>query len=742
MIIQNKVPEILFITSFPPRECGIATYSQDLIRATSEKFGQSLSIKICALESNDDSYEYDNKVIYKLNTSDSIEFINLANKINLNDDIKCVIVQHEFGFFHASEGKDFLDFLNNLSKPIIISLHTVIPKPNEVFKEMVKKMALPCKNIIVMTNSSKSILIEDYDIPSGKIEVIQHGTHLVLNNDIEVLKEKHGLTGRLILSTFGLISSGKSIETTLNALPSIIKKNPNVLFLCLGKTHPGVIKKEGEKYRNSLEEMVINLNLQNHVVFINKYLSLSVLLEYLRLTDIYLFTSNDPNQAVSGTFSYAMSCGCPIISTPFPQAREMLDENTGIIIDFQNSQQLSKSVIKLLGEEKLRKSMNTNVLHKIAPSAWENSAINHGLLFKKILDIKPQLKYGLPPINLTHLKMLSNDIGIFQFSKINHPDAESGYTLDDNSRALIAVCMHYESTFDNSDIELMKIYINFIEFCIKNDGSLLNYVDKNKLFTKQNYETNLEDSNGRAIWALGYILSKKQILPMEIIQKSKQLFEKSIKNTKKMFSSRAMAFSIKGLYYYNVAYTSKSTIKLVETLAERLSLMYKHESEDNWNWFESYLTYANGVLSEAMLFAWLIVKKPHYFDIAKNSFAFLLSKTFNNNEIKVISNNSWLSKGGDRELFGEQPIDVAYTILALDSFYITCNDKEYLKKITIAFNWFLGNNHLHQIIYNPCTGGCYDGLEEHQVNLNQGAESTLSYLIARLTIEKYTAFKK
>ncbi|MFA6923486.1 MAG: glycosyltransferase [Bacteroidales bacterium] len=736
-IQDNQLPEILFITSYPPRECGIATYSQDLINAIDNKFKHSFSIKVCALETKDEKYQYDDKVSYVMDTSNSVEYPKLADKINQNENIKIIVIQHEFGFFQLSGGNDFLQFLNQLTKPIILVFHTVLPRPDERFKEMVKGLVAACKSVIVMTNTSKGVLEQDYGIPPEKIEVIAHGTHLVSNNDKTFLKEKYGLKGHKVLSTFGLLSSGKGIETTLDALPAIVKTNPEVIFLAIGKTHPGVVKSEGEKYRQMLEEKVISLNIEKHVKFINQYLDLPVLLEYLRMTDIYLFTSKDPNQAVSGTFSYAMSCGCPIISTPIAQAREMLDEHTGIVIDFQHSQQLADGVMRLLKNESLRKDISLNTLHKIAPTAWENSAIAHGLLFEKTLEHKFSLQYSTPAINLNHIKQLTTNFGMIQFSKINHPDISSGYTLDDNARALVAMCMHYELTQEKSDLTLMNNYLNFIKHCIQPDGAFLNYVDKDEQFTNQNSQTNLEDANGRAIWALGYLISKKHLIPLEMTEIAEELIKKSVQHTAKMFSSRAMAFNIKGLYYYNREFNLPSITGLIEILADRLAAMYEHESENNWNWFESYLTYANSILPEAMLFAWLSVKKFSYLNIAKKSFDFLLSQTFNKNEIKVISNKSWLSKGGEREYFGEQPIDVSYTIMALHSFYKRFKDEEYLNKLKIAFNWFSGNNHLHRIIYNPCTGGCYDGLEEYQVNLNQGAESTVSYLMARLTIEKY-----
>lgn len=443
---DKNLPEILFITSYPPRECGIATYSQDLIHAIDNKFRHSFSIKICALETNDETFSYDDKVSYKLNTSIAEEYCALADKINKNERIKIIVVQHEFGFFQLSGGKDFLLFLQSLSKQIVLVFHTVLPRPDEHFKTMVNELAAACNSIIVMTHTSKGVLEQDYNIPPEKIEVIAHGTHLVSNNGKAFLKEKYGFKGRKVLSTFGLMSSGKSIETTIEALPAIVKTNPEILFLAIGKTHPGVIKTEGEKYRHMLEEKVISLNLEKHVKFINQYLDLPVLLEYLRLTDIYLFTSKDPNQAVSGTFAYAMSCGCPIISTPIPHAREMLDENTGIIIEFQDSHALDEGVIKWINDEPLRKNVSLNTLHKIAPTAWENSAILHGLLFDKILGPEFSLQYSPPEVNLNHIKQLTTDFGMLQFSKINMPDMCSGYTLDDNARALIAIIMHYRST--------------------------------------------------------------------------------------------------------------------------------------------------------------------------------------------------------------------------------------------------------------------------------------------------------
>ncbi len=736
MDVDKNKSKILFITSFPPRECGIATYSQDLIIAHNNKFSKSFSIDVCALETKKNKYIYPKEVKYILNTSLPDEYTKLANTINNDANTDIVVIQHEFGLFQENE-LSFISFLNIITKPIIIVFHTVLPNPSQLIKMTVKKIISFCESVVVMTKTSEMILTEEYQIAPLRISVIPHGTHLVKHLGKGALKAKYGFKGKKVLTTFGLLSSGKSIETTLDALPVIVKKHPEIIFLIIGKTHPEVIKNEGEIYRDFLEKKVKQHSLQNNVVFINEYLDTANLLEYLQLTDIYLFTSNDPNQAVSGTFVYAMSCGCPIISTPIPHAREILADNKELLFDFGNSDQLSKCVCKLLNDEPLRKNISLNNLQKIISTAWQNSAVAHAQLFVKTLGNKNEVCYNLPEIDLRHLKKMTTDFGLVQFSKINHPDISTGYTLDDNARALIAMCMYLQSTNDATCIKDINKYLNFINYCSRPSGDFLNYLDKDKLFTNQNSLVNLDDANGRAIWALGYVTSLDKILPAETIELAEIILLKSLKHIESVRSTRSMGFAVKGLYYYYTTHENSDSLNLIKTMSNRLVQMFLHESKDEWEWFEGYLTYANSILPEAMLCAWLVTKDPLYKFVALSSFNFLLSKTFNENGIEVISNRNWLQKGQIAKKFGEQPIDVAYTIMSLEKFYKVFNNEDYCTKMKTSFNWFLGKNRLNQIVYNPCTGGCYDGLEETNVNMNQGAESLVSYLMARFTIEKY-----
>lgn len=734
---NKEKPEILMISTFPPRQCGIATYSQDLVRALKNKFRNSFKITVAALENKNEQHQYKESVQYILRTDIQSSYQKLSQTCNQSQTIELIVIQHEFGLFKNNE-TDFLDFLKSLEKPIIIVLHTVLPNPDFQTLDFMRNMNSAISEFIVMTNTSARLLEKTYNIDRDKITVIAHGTHLVKYEDKKILKQKYDVSGYKILSTFGLLSSGKSIETTLYALPEIIKHEPKTLFLIIGKTHPCVVKNEGEKYREFLAEKITSLHLENHVKFINTYLPLEILLEYLQLTDIYLFTSSDPNQAVSGTFSYAMNCGCPVISTPIPHAEEVIQDATGVIIDFGNPDRLSAEVIRLLKNSAVRENMSLNGIHKLAPTAWENSAIAHALLFKKIITDKTILRYKKPKVNLNHIKKITTPFGMLQFCVLNKPDLNTGHTLDDNARALIAVCQHYQLKKESSDLSLISVYYNFIKFCQQQDGSFLNYVNISEEFTNQNNE-NLQDSNGRAIWALGFMISLGKLLPAALQLDAKKTINKAIATAEFNYATRATAFTIKGLYYYNKVNPQKDNLTLIKTLANRLVQMYRHERKSNWRWFESYLTYANSSIPEAMLCAYQATADLVYESIAKESFDFLISNTFTKDSITVISNKGWLYKNDQiskSTIGGQQPVDVGYTILALARFKNHFKNFGYGKKIKIAFSWFLGNNHLNRIIYNPCTGGCYDGLEENYINLNQGAESTVSYLMARLTLQE------
>jgi glycosyltransferase involved in cell wall biosynthesis len=732
--ISNK-SKIVFLSTFPPTQCGIATYTQDTIKGIKDVFGKSIACEICELV---DKPKEKTTQAFTLNTKNKEEYTKVAEEINADKAVKLVHIQHEFGLFGGNYGDYLLDFLNAIKKPVTYTFHSVIPNPNDELKTFVKLLISYSNAFFVMTNQSKEILINDYQIDEKIITCVPHGTHIVIYETPDQAKEKFNIQDRKVLSTFGLLGEGKNIETGLLALPKIIKEEPNVLYLIIGKTHPNLIVDGVDAYRDKLEGIVDDLKLHNNVRFINKYLDTEELLDYLKATDIYLFTSKDPNQAVSGTFSYAMSCACPIVASKIPHTKEVLTSDSGILVDIGNVDQFAEATIKLLSDDHLRHEMGLNAFRKTRVSSWENVAIVAVNTYKTLIDNPAEIKFSYPTIQLKHIKKLTTELGIIQFSKISIPDLSSGYTLDDNARALIAFCMHYRLTKDKEDLPYILIYLDFIIRCQKPKGNFINYVDQeNREHLEQNAEVNLEDSNARAIWALGTVVSHQDILPDTITKKATKSFLDSLKWAENIQSPRSIGFATKGLYLYHTTIPNLYVAAIINKLNAKLLSNYEIHASNDWKWFENYMTYGNGILPESMLYAYLVTNKPIYKKVALDSLDFLLSKMFVNKNFKVISNNGWLHRDSEPNEYGEQPIDVSYTIQTLNSFYNAFGTAEYKHKMKTAFNWFLGKNHLNQIMYNPISGGGYDGLEKENVNLNQGAESTVCYLTARLLMENF-----
>lgn len=734
MKTNYPLSKILFLSTFPPTQCGIATFTLDSISAITDVFGENLACEICDISEN---IIVNQKVRFTINPKLKADYSRIAREINKDDAIKLVHIQHEFGLYGGTYGNYLLDFLDVLKKPVTFTFHSVIPNPNENLLAFVKLLISYSNSVIVMTQQSKKLLVNDYGINENNIACIPHGTHNVNYENTSKTKRKFGLENHTILSTFGLLSSGKSIETALKALPEIIKHTPNVLYLILGKTHPNTIVNKKDNYRDSLETLVKELKIENHVSFINRYLEIDELLDYLKATDIYLFTSKDANQAVSGTFAYAMSCACPIVATAIPHTNEVLSSSEGILVAIEDSNQMAKGTIKLLSDVKLRESMALAAFEKTRASSWKNVALKQFDIYKKSINESLKITFKYPPIKLDHLKNMTTNLGIIQFSKISNPDINSGYTLDDNARALIAMCMHYKHFKKSSDLLYIDTYLSFIEYCQTDSGAFINYVDKHNNAHIKNDHVNLEDSNARAIWALGTVISLKKYLPKYFVNRAKLCLIQSLDWMKNLFSPRAIAFVIKGLYLYNSAEQDNIAILIIKKLSKNLITSYDVNAIKNWSWFENYLTYANSILPEAMLYSYLVTGKDSYKRVAIESFDFLLSKMFVNDHFKVISNQGWYIKDTIPNEYGEQPIDVSYTIQTLNLFYKTFEDPIYKYKMQTAFNWFLGENHLKQIMYDPSTGGCYDGLEKTNVNLNQGAESTICYLMGRIIMEQY-----
>ncbi|RZL41331.1 MAG: glycosyltransferase [Pedobacter sp.] len=492
-----------------------------------------------------------------------------------------------------------------------------------------------------------------------------------------------------------------------------------------------------DAYRNYLEDLVITFDLSYNVRFINQYLDTDELLEYLKATDIYMFTSKDPNQAVSGTFSYALSCSCPIVASKIPHTMEILSDDVGVLVDIQQPKQFADAAIALLQDNNRLEQMGVNAYAKSTPNFWENCAVKQMRFYEQIVPSLSECKLKLPPFKWDHLKKLTNEAGLLQFSNISEPHLASGLTLDDNARALIAMSLHYKAFSDDEVFPYLLLYLEFITKCQLEDGSFLNYFTEHNQIDPRNFEENLEDANGRAIWALGTLISIADSKTESFAAQATRSLFKALPSLYKLKSPRAIAFCIKGLHAAYHADDDPRLLDLIGYLGEHLARIYEENATENWSWFENKMTYANAILPEAVLLTYDLYPEKRYRDIAVESMQFLSDKMFVNGKFKVISNKGWYEKGTIPQEYGEQPIDVCYMMVALDNFYQLLDDEVYKIQLQQAFEWYLGRNHLNHIMYNPLTGSCFDGLEKYNVNLNQGAESSVCYLISWLVALQY-----
>lgn len=735
---SNNKKWIVYVTTFPPRECGIATFTQDLTNSFDEMYNPREEAKIVAMNLDKTSlYPYDKKkVIFQISQPDEESYIKAAQYLNNLDQVTLVNIQHEFGIFGGSYGSHLLVFLRELKKPVVVTFHTVLPTPNKELHDIVFAINNHICGIVVMTQSSKNILVKDYSIDPDKISIIPHGIHAVIFTDSKKAKHDLGYSKNITISTFGLLSKGKGIEYGIEAMASIVKKFPNAVYLIIGATHPVILKNEGEKYRNTLVKKVHNLKLENNVFFYNKYLKINELLHFLEATDIYLALPQDPNQAVSGTLSYALGSGKPVISTSFAQAKEDVTDEVGILVDFKDVGQITTALSTLIADPEKRKNMAKNAYFRTRGRTWRNVILAYMREYIRIVPSLGNVEKNIPRIKSSHIFELTDDFGMIQFAQLTKPDLSSGYTTDDNARALTAMVTYYEKFGKKRVLPLIQTYLRFLEYVEQKDGGFHNYVDgERKIPQDQHLKGNLETTSARVMFALAKT-SVSTKLPKVIREMATTLFVRNIHIGEKMTSLRSIAYFIKALVAWNITHKTPDIQLSVEKLAEKLTTMFEENNGQDWKWFEDILAYSNALMPDALVDAYTLTKKEKYLSIARQSLDFLIGYSFEEDVCVPVGQNGWLKRGQEKHRHDQQPEETAVLVFALKSMYRITGEEKYNKMRHNAFNWFLGNNTLHQVVYNQATGGCYDGVGEKEINLNQGAESTVMYLLARLSFEE------
>lgn len=760
---STGIGSIAVIGNYLPRLCGIATFTRDLVESISSASGNPDCWAI-AMNDREDGYDYPGNVRYEIDQNNPEAYRRAADFLKAQKaDLVCL--QHEYGIFGGPAGSHILELLRNLRIPVVTTLHTVlIEPPGEYYRVMMHLVSLSDR-VVVMSRRAVDILQTVYDVPQGKIEWIPHGIPDMPFMDPSYNKERLGKLGKKLLLTFGLLSPNKGIEYALQALPAVVEQIPDLHYTILGQTHPHIVKEQGEAYRESLIDRVKSLGLEGHVSFEDRFVSQSELLDYLSAADLYLTPYIGEAQITSGTLAYAMATGKAVVSTPYWYAEEMLSGGRGELVPFRDSETMARSVIRLLRQDEERHQMRIRAYDHCRNAVWSEVARRYLELFdtvrreqlrrprlypssSRLLPStgstpkgwvpKPLSTITLPSIRIGHLVRMTDDTGLFQHAAWTTPDRDFGYCTDDNSRALLLTAqLRRMETTDPIRVErLHRIYLSFLLHALDEEsGRFRNFMNFNREWTER---VGSPDAHGRAVWALGQALALEESEPDR--QLLGRLFRRSMKPLPEFESLRTVAFSLIGLDGYLTLYPGDSEAKrCFSLLAERLHSFFMEGMPDEWPWPEETLTYANAKLPHALLIAGRRLNDEMMTASGLDTLRWLLEIQTENGHLAPIGNRGWYRKGGEKARFDQQPIEAhALTEACLEAWRVS-GDNRWLGRATLCFNWFLGRNDLNLPLYEKSTGGCRDGLESDGVNQNQGAESTLSWLLSLTAMHRMAA---
>jgi len=735
---KGTTKKVGFISSFPPRKCGIATFTSDLIKNVALSAKGEFEPLVVAMRS-DSTLKYNDPVKFEIRQNVKNDYICAADYINFSH-VDVVSVQHEFGLFGGEAGSYLNLLLSRLNAPIITTLHTIIDEPSPSFYKSLVDVCNASYRIITMNEHGIDVLRDTYGIVGKKVQLIPHGIPDLPFVDNNYYKHKFGMEGRRTILTFGLLSKNKGIEVMLRAMPTIVEAEPSVLYIVLGMTHPFVLKHDGESYRFGLRRMVKELGLQEHVIFHNRFVNNEELNNFLCAADIYVTPYLNREQLTSGTLSFAVGTGKAVVSTPYWAAMELLAKGQGKLVQFGDSKQMAKTIVEILQDDSLFYSLRRKAYEYGRSRTWPKIGQTYWRLFSaKQLPvfvtakttpsaIKAISTVEVPEPSLAHLQKLTDDTGLYQHAKFTIPNREHGYCTDDNARAVIAMTKYYAQYSELQVFELFDIYLSFILHSQNSDGSVRNFMNFDRTWVRNEP---VSDALGRVLWALGAVMAKPpspSYLPI-----IKDSFDKSVRHVENQYP-RGMAYSILGMSDYLKQFPGASDIKRqLAIAADKLAALYEKNSRPDWQWFEKTMTYDNAILPYALFVAGLTFGDK-YLEVAKKTCNFLLENTFNGNHFSFVGCKGWYERGGTKAAFDQQPIEVASTVMMLRAAYDATQNSRFLTLQRKAFDWFLGENDLHIPLYDFRTKGCNDGLLPGGVNPNQGAESTLSFLLSLLAI--------
>ena len=735
---HSTINRIGFIGNYLPRQCGIATFTTDLCEAIAAEYEGTTCI---ALPVNDleAGYPYPARVRFELTEKDIDSYRRAADFLNINS-VDLVCLQHEYGIFGGRAGSHILALLRELRMPIVTTFHTILHDPDPDQQRVLEEVAALSDRLVVMSERGREFLKKIYGVQPEKIDFIPHGIPDVPFMDPSFHKDLFGVEGKTVLLSFGLLSANKGIETVIAALPAILARHPNVVYIILGATHPQVKRQEGEMYRLSLQWLAQEKGVEGQVIFYNRFVSLEELVEFIGAADIYITPYLNEAQITSGTLAYTLGAGKAVISTPYWYAEEMLAEERGALVPFHDPAALAEQVIDLLDNESKRHAMRKRAYLFGRAMVWPNVARSYMESFKRAraerrhftpsgFAVKPLDKRPgeLPPLKLDHLHLMTDDTGMLQHARFTIPNYREGYSIDDNARALI-VSTHLEELGSGEAFELASRYLAFIGYAFNTEtGRFRNFMDYQRNWLE---ESGSDDSHGRTLWALGTVLGRSNTPALQSM--AGWVFEQALPAILKTTSPRAWAFALIGIHEYLRRFEGDRRANQVrDELAGRLLTLYKNSRSDEWCWYEAGLTYCNAVLPQALLMCGQWIPNKAMTEAGLESLHWLADlqrADAAGGHFVPIGSNGFYQRGGERARFDQQPVEAQTMASACLEAYRSTGDERWRKEARRAFEWFLGRNDLNLPVYDPTTGGCRDGLHPDRPNENQGAESTLAFL--------------
>lgn len=731
---MTQIKRLAFIGNSFPRRCGIATFTTDLQQAVAVE-QPDVDTSIVAMNDHGQSYDYPPAVRCQVRDAHIDDYVRAAEHLNRGQ-VDVVSLQHEFGIFGGECGSHILSLLSRLTMPVVTTFHTILPKPTPLQRSIIVQVAARSSTVVVMSERGRDVLRVAYDVQADKIEVIPHGIPDFAFVEPDGSKAKLGFGGREVILSFGLLSPNKGIEVMIDAMPAILERCANAVYVVLGATHPNLVRKQGEAYRARLISRVRELGIEDHVVFFNQFADLPTLLDFIAMCDVYVTPYLDEAQSTSGTLAYSFGLGKAVISTPYGHARELLAEGRGILVPFGDARTLGREVISVLTNEALRNGLRARAYSSSRPMTWKRTAERYLGVFEAALQarrpemvtkLQPALASAQPRIPLTHLLSMCDDTGLFQHAIHSVPDRSHGYCVDDNARALLlASVLNAPGEKPLPDL-LTTRFAAFVQHAWNpNTGRFRNFMSFSRSWLE---DTGSEDSHGRTLWALGEC-ALSNASPTRRTWAA-ELFALASKGVPAFRSPRAWAFTLLGLNGYCVAVPGDAGARrLRETLADRLTTLFTGVSTPDWAWFEDGLSYDNARLCQALLVTGLATGAERHVQVGMRTLRWLMAiQTAPAGHFRPVGSNGFGEKRMPPQAFDQQPLEAAATIAACCAAARVTGDPFWRAEAERAFDWFLGGNDLSVSLVDPKTGSCRDGLHADRPNENRGGESVLSYLL-------------